>query len=102
MAARLEAGCIEGRYRPYGGDEFTLVLQECSCKEEIQLFAEQILSLFDSPFEIEGQKFFLGTSIGIALFPTHSDQAGQLISLADTAMYSAKKNQPHLVFMTRR
>lgn len=99
VAARLEAGCIEkADIARMGGDEFTLVLQECSCKEEIQLFAEQILSLFDSPFEIEGQKFFLGTSIGIALFPTHSDQAGQLISLADTAMYSAKKNQPHLVF----
>ncbi|EGT3627497.1 EAL domain-containing protein [Morganella morganii] len=99
VAARLEAGCIEkADIARMGGDEFTLVLQDCSCKDEIQLFAEQILSLFDSPFEIEGQKFFLGTSIGIALFPTHSDKAGQLISLADTAMYSAKKNLPHLVF----
>ncbi|GGN02065.1 diguanylate cyclase PdgA [Shewanella xiamenensis] len=99
VAARLEAGCIEkADIARMGGDEFTLVLQDCSCKEEIQEFAEQILSLFDSPFEIEGQKFFLGTSIGIALFPTHGDQAGQLISLADTAMYCAKKNQPHLVF----
>lgn len=99
VAARLEAGCIEkADIARMGGDEFTLILQDCSCKEEIQLFAEQILSLFDSPFEIEGQKFFLGTSIGIALFPTHSDQATQLISLADTAMYCAKKSPPHLVF----
>ena len=99
VAARLEGGCIEkADIARMGGDEFTLVLQDCSCKEEIQLFAEQILSLFDSPFEIEGQKFFLGTSIGIALYPTHSDQAAQLISLADTAMYCAKKSQPHLVF----
>lgn len=99
VAARLEAGCIEkADIARMGGDEFTLVLQDCSCKDEIQLFAEQILSLFESPFEIEGQKFFLGTSIGIALFPTHSDKAGQLISLADTAMYCAKKSLPHLVF----
>lgn len=99
VAARLEAGCIEkADIARMGGDEFTLVLQDCSCKDEIQLFAEQILSLFESPFEIEGQKFFLGTSIGIALFPTHSNQAGQLISLADTAMYCAKKSLPHLVF----
>ncbi|MGI2065977.1 putative bifunctional diguanylate cyclase/phosphodiesterase [Shewanella sp. MF08487] len=99
VAARLEVGCIEkADIARMGGDEFTLVLQDCSCKEEIQLFAEQILSLFDSPFEIEGQKFFLGISIGIALYPTHSDQASQLISHADTAMYCAKKSQPHLVF----
>lgn len=99
VAARLEAGCIEkADIARMGGDEFTLVLQDCSTKDEIQLFAKQILSLFDSPFEIEGQKFFLGTSIGIALFPTHSIQAGQLLSLADTAMYCAKKSQRHLVF----
>lgn len=99
VAARLEAGCIEkADIARMGGDEFTLVLQDCSCKEEIQLFAEQILELFESPFELEGQKFFLGTSIGISLFPTHSTQASQLISLADTAMYSAKKSLPHLIF----
>ncbi|MCH1930003.1 EAL domain-containing protein [Shewanella sp. A25] len=99
VAARLEAGCIEkADIARMGGDEFTLVLQDCSDRDEIQRAAEQILTLFDSPFEIEGQKFFLGTSIGIALFPTHSDQANQLISLADTAMYCAKKSAPHLVF----
>ena len=49
VAARLEAGCIEkADIARMGGDEFTLVLQDCSCKDEIQLFAEQILSLFES------------------------------------------------------
>ena len=99
VAARLEASCIENAdIARLGGDEFTLVLQDCRCIEEVQLAAEQVLSLFETPFEIEGQKFFLGTSIGITLFPTYANHTSLLISQADTAMYCAKKSRTHIVF----
>ncbi len=102
IAARLEVGCIDrADVARMGGDEFTIILQDCQSEDEVKQFTEQILSLFDNPLEIEEQKFFLGTSIGIALYPTHSVQAGQLISLADTAMYCAKKTLPHYQFYNR-
>ncbi|MBV7316661.1 bifunctional diguanylate cyclase/phosphodiesterase [Shewanella sp. NIFS-20-20] len=99
VAARLEAGCPEDNlcFR-LGGDEFTLLIEKCRSREQVAALARQVLSLFDTPFELEGQKFYLGTSIGITLFPEHGQHASQLISRADTAMYSAKKQSDKVVF----
>lgn len=99
VAARLEACCIENaEIARLGGDEFTLVLPQCHSRQEIEEFSELILSLFEAPFEINGQKFYLGTSIGISLFPQQSDDPNQLLSMADTAMYSAKNSPNHIRF----
>ncbi|GIU40098.1 GGDEF domain-containing protein [Shewanella sairae] len=99
VAARLEACCIEdAEIARLGGDEFTLILPRCSSEQEISEFSDLILSLFEAPFEINGQKFYLGTSIGISLFPQQSDDPNQLLSMADTAMYSAKNSPNHIRF----
>ncbi|QDF65773.1 EAL domain-containing protein [Shewanella sp. SNU WT4] len=102
VAARLEAGCpVDNLCCRLGGDEFTLLINQCDSREQVAKLARQVLSLFDTPFELEGQKFYLGTSIGITLFPEHGEQATQLISRADTAMYSAKKSLDHIVFYSQ-
>lgn len=99
VSARLEACCIEkSDIARMGGDEFTLILNDCENKQEVQVFAEQVLALFDAPFEIEQQKFYIGTSIGITLFPNDGKQPSQLLSQADTAMYSAKNSCNHICF----
>ena len=99
VAARLETCCLEdAEIARLGGDEFTLVLPKCKNKQEIETFSDLVLSLFDAPFEIDGQKFYLSTSIGISLFPQQSHEANQLLSMADTAMYSAKKSPNHIRF----
>lgn len=99
VSARLEASCIEkADIARLGGDEFTLILQDCQSRAEVEEFSKSLLSIFDAPFEIDGQKFYLGTSVGIALFPEHGHQASQLLSLADTAMYCAKKSPNHVLF----
>ncbi|MCL1075703.1 putative bifunctional diguanylate cyclase/phosphodiesterase [Shewanella dokdonensis] len=99
VAARLEAGCIEmADIARMGGDEFTLILTECESRKEIRWFADQIVKLFDTPFELEGQKFYLGTSIGISLFDGEQINSSQLLSQADTAMYCAKRSADHIMF----
>lgn len=99
VAARLEAGCLErADIARMGGDEFTLILQNCQNREEIYHFAQQILALFETPFELEGQKFYLGTSIGISIFGEHEIESSELLSQADTAMYSAKRSASHINF----
>ncbi|ABV34870.1 diguanylate cyclase/phosphodiesterase with PAS/PAC and GAF sensor(s) [Shewanella sediminis HAW-EB3] len=99
VSARLEASCIEkADIARLGGDEFTLVLRDCNGHQEVEDISQQIMSLFEAPFEIDDQKLYLGTSIGIALFPEHSSEANKLLSLADTAMYSAKQSPEHVLF----
>lgn len=99
VSARLEASCIEkADIARLGGDEFTLVLSGCHNRNEVEQYSKKIMDLFETPFEIDDQKLYLGTSIGIALFPEHSNQANKLLSLADTAMYSAKKCPQHVLF----
>lgn len=99
VAARLETCCLDDAdIARLGGDEFTLILPRCENKAEIEAFSDRVLALFEAPFEIDGQKLYLGTSIGISLFPTQSHEASQLLSMADTAMYSAKKSPNHICF----
>jgi predicted signal transduction protein with EAL and GGDEF domain len=54
--------------------------------------AEKVLQLVSQPIIFEGQKAVVSTSIGIALFPDHSEDMDKLIKLADEAMYKVKNS----------
>ena len=76
-----------------GGDEFVQVIPSISTEAEAQIFAKELLEnftsqLIDSYFE----KYQVGLSVGVALFPYHTDNYNLLIKYADLAMYNAKKN----------
>ncbi len=72
-----------------GGDEFALLLPGTSM-EGATLTADKILETIKTPFSLEGQVFNIGVSIGIALFPEHSEDSSILLQKADMAMYQAK------------
>lgn len=74
-----------------GGDEFLVVLEEITNQSQTMEVVERILSLFESPFEIERQPYIVTCSIGIALFPQDGETQETLIRKADMAMYQAKK-----------
>ncbi len=74
-----------------GGDEFTVSLTEISAYEDASLVADRIIKSLNEPFRIENQEIFTGASLGIALFPSDSDDAETLLKYADNAMYHAKK-----------
>ena len=76
----------------YGGEEFTLVLQEADAglaldrAEEIRRAAHHM--------SIEYRRQELGpvtVSIGIASYPQHGDTPDQLVRRADRALYLAKE-----------
>lgn len=73
-----------------GGDEFTILLEDIECIEGASKVARKILALFDAPFELDNNEIYLGTSIGIARYPSNGDDAETLTRNADTAMYHAK------------
>ncbi len=76
----------------FGGDEFTLLLPELRNDNDVTQIAEKILDTVKTPFEISGNKFHIGTSIGIAIYPDSGTQMDQLIKNADIAMYRVKNS----------
>lgn len=75
-----------------GGDEFAILVPEIS-DQMLRILAERIIrSIAMVRFQFEGQNLRLTTSLGIAVFPDHADNAEDLIARADTAMYQAKES----------
>lgn len=74
-----------------GGDEFAIILDPHKTIEFTESVAKKILDELSKPFDIENHKIFSGGSIGISLYPTHGDNATDIVKNADTAMYHAKK-----------
>lgn len=75
-----------------GGDEFGLLLPNINSIEEVFDAAKKVLAVFYQPFHLEGLSIQIGASIGIALYPDHSDDPHSMMRCADIAMYLAKKN----------
>jgi diguanylate cyclase (GGDEF)-like protein len=74
-----------------GGDEFMLLLQLPHPNAATALtFAERLHQAVTAPFEIKGQQFRLGISVGIALPPGHGRTVSELLRHADLALYQAK------------
>ena len=92
VAARLRA-CVRasdmvGRL---GGDEFVLLLTDKPNAEQAAQVAEKVIAAISLPYQISGAEPVLGASVGIALYPDHASTADQLLIVADTAMYEAKR-----------
>lgn len=73
-----------------GGDEFAILLMTVSGLAGVVIVVQKILETIRQPLDIEGHILNIGASLGIALFPEHSDDPAKLLRCADVAMYSAK------------
>jgi len=91
-AARRISSCLRGTstVARLGGDEFLVILPGLTGPESSSQVAERILANFTPAYVLNGQEIFVTTSIGIAIFPTDSDNSGTLLQHADAAMYQAK------------
>ena len=76
-----------------GGDEFTVILPGITRREEAETVARKIIAALVAPFQLDSQtqSVDIGTSIGIALYPSDAQDADALIKAADAAMYGAKQ-----------
>jgi two-component system, cell cycle response regulator len=78
-----------------GGDEFIVVAPDTDSFGAERL-AEHVCEVIRQDFMIGDISIGLTVSVGIAVFPTHGSQGGDLLRAADDAMYNAKeagKNQ---------
>ncbi|MBV7316300.1 bifunctional diguanylate cyclase/phosphodiesterase [Shewanella sp. NIFS-20-20] len=75
----------------FGGDEFVVMLPELPSQEVARIMAMSILSLFEKPFVIDAQEFFVSTSIGMSIYPQDGSDVSHLLKKADTALYRVKE-----------
>lgn len=74
-----------------GGDEFVLLLPQVDDEEAACLTASKVRDALVAPMMVGERQVHIGASLGIALYPDHSQDADALMSKADTAMYEAKR-----------
>jgi diguanylate cyclase (GGDEF)-like protein len=76
-----------------GGDEFAVLLPALDGLAEAQEVADRISASLREPFGVDGMRFDLEASIGIAMHPLHADDFESLLRRADVAMYLAKEGR---------
>jgi diguanylate cyclase (GGDEF)-like protein len=74
-----------------GGDEFMVICNIKTNKEEITKLVNKIIEIFDKPYE-GFEKYNISASIGVSIYPFNGLNTKTLMKNADIAMYDAKKN----------
>ena len=74
-----------------GGDEFVVIAEDLTSARDVTVIAERIVAALDEPIEMGRKRLRTPAGIGIAL--SHADITGpdELLRMADTAMYAAKR-----------
>jgi diguanylate cyclase (GGDEF)-like protein len=97
LVLRHAAACLVGAVRGadivsrHGGDEFVVLLTELNEPADAARVATKMLACLSTPERIGDHVVRLGASIGIAIHPDDGVGPGQLIHLADAAMYEARR-----------
>jgi len=82
-----------------GGDEFILVAPNLSEQESLVFAQELVANLKNEVKNSNIEKFGVGLSVGVALFPEHSENFHVLLKYADIAMYHAKHAGKNMCFV---
>jgi diguanylate cyclase (GGDEF)-like protein/PAS domain S-box-containing protein len=84
----------------FGGDEFTILLEDLKSNNEAIHVADRIQRALAQSFELEGRQVFTSASIGIVPSITGYERPEDILRDADTAMYYAKSlgGSRHQVF----
>ncbi|MCH4888538.1 bifunctional diguanylate cyclase/phosphodiesterase [Acidaminobacter sp. JC074] len=72
------------------GDEFTLLITELDTFDYLGQIVERFMALFKSPVQVNGHVIEVSISIGVSLYPDHSDNPDDLLQYANIAMYFSK------------
>jgi len=90
LGASADALSVSARI---GGDEFVQIVHGVRNEDEARAIAEKMLDNFTSEtIDCYVEQYEVGLSIGVALFPLHTEDFNDLIKYADDAMYAAKNN----------
>jgi diguanylate cyclase (GGDEF)-like protein len=92
LANRLkEAVQNAGIAARFGGDEFTVLLEDTGSVEDVRQVGERIVRAFQTALTIDGRELIVGVSVGVSIYPEHEQEAESLLKAADAALFRAKK-----------
>jgi diguanylate cyclase (GGDEF)-like protein len=75
-----------------GSDQFVIVENYLQDGFKAADTAEKILACINSPIQAEGQNLTLTATLGVALYPSDTDQPDRLLQCAEQTMMLAKQN----------
>jgi len=73
-----------------GGDEFGIIIQDIDDVSEVATIADKISEHLALPYKSVPQDIHLAASIGVSVYPVHTENSRKLICFADAAMNQAK------------
>jgi diguanylate cyclase (GGDEF)-like protein len=73
-----------------GGDEFAILCDGIGAQGDATALGEEIQALFATPFAVQPVAVRLTSACGFALFPSSAGEPGELVRVADAALYRAK------------
>jgi len=73
-----------------GGDEFSLILEEPTSRENANQVGQSLQQLLNEPLQLGGHEVRVGASVGIAVFPEDAQDMESLCVAADLRMYDSK------------
>ncbi|EMR05005.1 Cyclic di-GMP phosphodiesterase Gmr [Bhargavaea cecembensis DSE10] len=91
---RIENAADDVLAARFGGDEFVILLADCSTRAEAEALAVRIIGALREPIVAGGHVIPVSTSIGIAFAGPDRVSTDVLVKLADRAMYEAKQEGP--------
>ncbi len=89
LTERLREGDTVARL---GGDEFAMIVTSINDEQDASFVAQKLIEAMRAPMNVLEHQLRVSVSIGIAMFPSDSEQSEDLIRYADIALYQAKEN----------
>ena len=74
----------------FGGDEFVVMMRECTMPADTAQTARQVLDVISQPMQLLGNDYHVTASLGISAFPADGQNVQTLLKNADNAMSRAK------------
>jgi diguanylate cyclase (GGDEF)-like protein len=91
VADRLRAVIGDkGEIARLGGDEFQVLLPDMEDRGSLGSIADRIIQMLSSPYQIDGRRAIIGSSVGICIAPYDGVEADDVVRAADLALYAAK------------
>lgn len=103
--ARVLRSCVrdEDVVARYGGDEYVVLLVGIDSGGGLKVAERIRRAIEDHRFlSREGARVRITASIGLASFPEHAEEKGQILDFADRAMYRGKKSTRNVVYMASK